>query len=169
MCVYRRIVVASRRVSSQPADANLNAHANVANAEPSWQVTPSSPLHSCPTWWEFAFIDCPLEKTQSANWSTSCAIILPVRINRIVYNNLPHFIGIATRLIDSDLLGLIYVAHTARDVVAIGLSSLLCVQMDAAADAFSASFLSLSLSRFNRNIRCNTHWQLVVPVGQHFD
>lgn len=43
MCVCRRIVVASRRVSSQPADANLNAHENVANSEPSWQVPPPLP------------------------------------------------------------------------------------------------------------------------------
>lgn len=43
MCVHCTGGLLSRRVSSQPADANLNAHANVANAEPSWQVNPPPP------------------------------------------------------------------------------------------------------------------------------
>lgn len=66
MCVHCTGGLLSRRVSSQPADANLNAHANVANAEPSWQVnTPPPPR--------------PLPSTLLSNMMIICIYRLPVR------------------------------------------------------------------------------------------
>lgn len=68
MCVHCTGGLLSRRVSSQPADANLNAHANVANAEPSWQVNPPPPP-----------LPRPLPSTLLSNMMIICIYRLPVR------------------------------------------------------------------------------------------
>lgn len=139
--VQKRIVSSRRRIASQPVHANLNAH---ANAEPSWQAghpfIPFSPLR--PWLMRICIYRLPVREV---SWSrigaqVALAIILPVRINRIVYNNLPHFIiafasstatsfriswvGLGLSMWRSSSSGM------ARVVIAIGLSSLLCVQSE---------------------------------------
>lgn len=130
-----RRVVASHRSLSMPISTHMEMLSPVGR-----QATPLSPSPLRPWLMRICIYRLPVREV---SWSrigaqVALAIILPVRINRIVYNNLPHFIiafasstatsfriswvGLGLSMWRSSSSGM------ARVVIAIGLSSLLCVQ-----------------------------------------
>lgn len=134
-----RLVASSHRIAACPCQSQRTCKcwAQLAGRPP---LYPLSPLR--PWLMRICIYRLPVREV---SWSrigaqVALAIILPVRINRIVYNNLPHFIiafasstatsfriswvGLGLSMWRSSSSGM------TRVVIAIGLSSLLCVQSE---------------------------------------